>query len=802
MHSFFFVFVVAPEVLRGSHPNSRKTIVHVITVMVLHQRFAARVLLRRYESHQRATRRKELVDKWHRSSDSQNSIGTSRSGSQITIDTNSNETPVPSKEDTTNNVLPVAFDRSLSVNARVVESSEQRRLLYAVRQCGSWSDAVSLVASSAATPPSLKVLEALTETVLAHRADAILRDQGSDLQTALSDGGSERWDTTDEERSALVHYVMRQHWRNAQHNADLTFDSVNKVVVEGPDNSLVNRLEHSMRKHSLRPSLDMIGDLMSLDINWSVALSLLRLAREVAPAGVMPVPELYERCIQLAAGMGKTSFGSRNWTLALRLYQEALSTGYENSVALHSGAMDAVWRSCNRTWLRPGGTIQRHHADQAWRMALRILHTVDTDPLCTREAARGASRCQLQEATIRAFCHMSKWDAALATLSTMELAASDTTTALAVPTAPAIAECIAACSRSGSYTYARMLVKLFESYKYQWRTLPAECLRTLVSTLRGVTDRSLVSSIAGPLLAPRDLLCDRKVAVELLQVLREGRVDTRGESAWRVALRLILAYDANVWPSGIVERRQELTALFFAVRSIAATHNTIGQHVLERHVAAWLQRIFGRTSTEYEWWEYSVVHRTTASGMTWTDAMALYSTVVRHRRARFLPLPMRQFRAILVRLMWRHVAPPSSRDDSEEADAEVAAVGSGAGAQDAALVGAHTTICAIYASPDDCIPHHFLAALTLRRAAIADSESTAAALGREGLQHAGLAPVALIRPLTCVAKDAADALRIPLEHAESLLGEMHTSLRHTQCGLAAEDDKENMLCRALEQVVW
>jgi len=762
-----------------------------------------------------------------------------------------------------------------------------RQVIAAARSpAASWSTAMSVLAASIVDglPLSAEAVNAAVHEVIRARADARLREMGSSLTERLYDGvgdsSNDRWPTTPEEERAVVMSVVQEaHLVGSEATTVCAEPSRGQILIEGRDTPLVTRLQYQMDRQGVAAwGTETLADTMRLDINWSVALQLLRLSKSTKGSGLQhtmhPIGELYERCIQLMTQTGKTSFGSRPWALALRLYHELCESGNEITPTAHRGALDAVWRSVDRTLLRPSGHLTAMRESHAWKAALHVLHMLPPDHV------RGEAGCMIAESAVRALSHMGRWHTAVSIISGMELASSDASRNMLVPTPVTIAEAMSSCLRVGNVQYATTLSSLFsDAYRYRWGRLPHETLRTLLSMARvyatpidrGLLVRKILIDIGVcdvQELQPLGLRgtsgttmtehpCERKVALEALLGVTDPRLlwplsstqHHQPPSRWISALRCIESYHSNLWSQRPVERKRELSTLFFCVRRVsqicrrdhslrqdapAATQNGPAvvheDHSLERIVRQWISGCFGDQSPEMEWYEDSVLFRATEK-MHWWDAMKVFTMVTRGgpRHTPYLPVPIRQIREHLASLVFKGldrkallrrdgafdsytaVAADDPTDEADQVDES--------NTSDATVLSDAIRFIrdVLYPSSDDVRPRYMIAAL-LMKSAVAHHElmsaehrdtpplSSTTDQVKASLEEAGLESWSALRHLpSSLTVDAAATLRMSQPQIESLLYDMHDDLRRAVLLDASNREMGvmvNEIHGAVEQFSW
>lgn len=569
-----------------------------------------------------------------------------------------------------------------------------------IAHSATWEEAVQVAAVPLTLPTQATKVNSKTFHVLMR---SVMRGKMSDYLSSQGRGGldalvketigsdSERWAATEDEVHALVQYVRA----GQQRLEDVTCPLVcvdrtthGTVVREGKDNALATMLEFYMRKHSVKPSMETMAEAMHLDISWTTALQLLNFTKQSHGHAVPPLMEMFDRTMQLMT-KPKSSFGSRPWLLALQLYQEAVRTQYDRTPRTYKGGLDALWRSCDRTWMRDGVSGTHHHA-VVWHHALEILGLATRDHWERKHSVwRGEDGCMLAESAVRLFSHSGRWDAAVRLISHMEVAADDATHKMLVPTPVAAASAASACFRQGHVTYGLMLLELFESYGYKWRLLEPETLCTLLSTCRAV-DPKVAGHLVNGLLhgapvfsakedvaqnreAPARIRLDRLVSLESLAVVAHPRAQF--SSPWRLALSLVQSYDANVWPTQPFVRKVELSAVFRSVRTVIANDDLMlgsageEHHPLEAYITRWLRSVFGRGSPEEEWWEDSVAFYVMKDSLLPSQVTALVRQLVTSRPPRhvpFLPISLRHVlygSAHAIRKSCCAVDPPATDDN-------------------------------------------------------------------------------------------------------------------------------------------
>ncbi|CUG90845.1 Hypothetical protein, putative [Bodo saltans] len=714
----------------------------------------------------------------------------------------------------------------------VHETPKQANLRGAIQHANTWEDALTLFSQTTThgVQPTPRMFATLAATLMERRAQAIKSSTTLSVASLLDDARSstsERWEVTPQERRDLARYVLREVNREAA-SSEVAYDGLVGAFTEGPDNGFVTLLEASMRRHRTVPGMDALADFASLKVNWQTSLRLMRLAREAH--GVFPITELYERTMQLAVGSGKTSFGTRPWKLALSLYEECVTSGNEITNELHTRALQALWRSSHRTWLSNHDQVDPVQAAVVWSSALQVIQRAQEGRV------RGHEGSRLYEAAVQALMHSSHWEGALAIVGSMELAESDTTSTLLIPTPTTLAECVSGMLRVGNHFQAQQFADLFESYHYEWRTLPAEVLRVLLSMCRIALrnsfvplPRRLLGSVLRtdeqPTSSSSPLLLERSVAIECLHLLTRRRLGMESPTArWTSALRLVGAYDANLWPQNPLERKNELSLVFQAIRRIAtvcterAQRRSVAgedqmslQHPVEKHVGVWIRGIFGRSSAEYEWWQNSLVHKlhTLPHGMPWEQGLVVLNRVLSNRKRgevstrltfaqcgvarnlRYLPVPYRQLLLMVAVNSWRALDSRTSlfvedEDLNDDSDDQVTASPMDAavwkGKIDAAVhFISHTLYSASALLHDACTPWWLVGFLKMLQARLTHDTGDAAAAkvcAEQALDALGRAPVGASRKLSsAVVIDAVIALKMPTEQTEMMVNDTHYILR-------------------------
>jgi hypothetical protein len=710
----------------------------------------------------------------------------------------------------------------------VREVPAQANLRNNIQHAATWEAAVVLFSQTTThdVAPTPRMYATLAYTLMERRAQSLAL-AGQSVAALLDDArtsSTERWEVTPQERRDLARYVLREVNREAS-VAEVAYDAHMGMFVEGPDHALVTLLEASMRRHHAAPGMDAIADLASLKVNWLTSLRLMRLAREAH--GVLPITELYERTMQLSVGSGKTSFGTRPWRLALSLYEECVSSGNDLTTELHTRALQALWRSGQRTWISNHDGVNKQHAQAVWTSALHILQRAQ------QGSVRGNEGCRLYEAAVQALMHSGHWEGALAIVGGMELAESDTTSALLIPTPTTLAECVSGMLRAGNHFKALQFADLFESYQYKWNTLPTEVLRPLLAMCR-VALRNGYDALPTTLLTrvirtdsaaggATSLLLDRTIAVECLLLLARRRLVMEPEARWTTALRLVGAYDANLWPQHPIERSGELALVFQGVRRIASLCSPsrrvgIITHPIEQQVGQWILCVFGGASAEYEWWGNSLVHKLHAlpEGMPWQQGLGILDRLLSRRslspsqhpsrysecgiafNLKYLPVPYRQLLLMVAVNSWRSLDSRTSlfvdEEDCNDDEEPSQPHNTDANAWSQTIDGTVRFLCdSLYSSPptlhDTAKPWWIVGYLRMLQARLAhDANNGPAAkeLSDAALDALGRAPMGASKHISSgVVIDAVTALSMSTEQVEIMLNDSHYVLRRNALARAS-----------------
>lgn len=636
------------------------------------------LLMRRHESYRRALRRKELLQKGldlsslDRADDHHHppavpltpNVSSIASAQQqqhedVTATASSSAAVRPQEQEKREDpaVREMRWmDRKANASLAAYESgiarptAELRGFHHEIKTQTSWEGAVAVFLEGVIghRHPTAQTFAVLLQTIHQQRVKSFLPAGTLEGLLAESQNGTEeRWPAEPDEIAAYVQY----HTRNAARSetGSLYVDHTTRTLREGADTPLSTQLEFLMRRHQVVPQLTTIADAMQMNIHWAAALRWMQFAREVSNQQQYPLMEMYDRTVRLMTAP-RSSFSSRPWLTALRLVEEALSTGYQPTVTLFAGALDAFSHSATSVLYRPQGHLTSRHQSLLWSRALQLMQTMANGGSLRLTGSDGAV---MAESMVRVLSVSGRWDAAVGVLSRMDLAAKTMTSRLLVPTAATFVEAMCGCLVVGLTSYGTALLDLLRSM-YEWNQVPHESISQLLQVCRRLDPQEgVVQRIVGEVLeaaggaGTRTLSADRQVALRCLQLIARCRVPKweTNTSPWATALRLVAAYDANIWLQQPLARKGELSALFYAVRRFAKVYEA---GIVRGQVERWLQSVFGLTSPEWEWWMLSESHMLPFVE-TWDEGVQMIARMV--PRVAYLPVPLRQCKLSLLHSM-------------------------------------------------------------------------------------------------------------------------------------------------------
>ncbi|RNF27152.1 uncharacterized protein Tco025E_00589 [Trypanosoma conorhini] len=614
--------------------------------------------------------------------------------------------------------------------------------------------------------PTAATFKTLSAALLQHHVEQ--RVGHAAFAKALTDAvgyEGDRWRRlSEEERSAFVNYTCRTTERWAERGS-----SYNKLLgfsQEGAENEVVAKVEYQMRKSGVTVSASSLADLMHLDVTWSTALHLYNFAGELQKH-VPPPMEMTDRLMGLMTGYKSGLGGSRPWTRALALYQEALVSGYDTTLTTHAHALDALWRSAD-TFHRVHSPLSASHQRWVWKKALEITQRVQDTP---RLLLTGDEGCAYAESVVKAVAASGRWSVAVALLSNLDTSNMDLSFRFLVPTAETYAFAMAGCHTAGHAAHGEALWTIFRE-TYTLRSLHSEALAILLQSLRQVV-RSL--PIVGPLL--EELVNDgkgleRQAAVAALQLLSSRYVKT-SERRWVLAAKLLDMYDANPWPQQPLARKAELQTVFRCCHLIAAMEEPQGGRTLLLQLRKRLVDVFGGSSAEVEWLDDTAIYALQVTS-NWSEALATYDAAVARRKPEhvpYLPIPLRQAKMMLVEALVRSCRAMEEDgesflvdEDTQEADRDAAA----------ALTQRALAVTKAVFGPDDTFPHHLYAELLLMQALSATTSGQRKLHALEAMRHFSQASAELIEHRLVVR--TATALSLTEMHVENALLVGHAAL--------------------------
>ncbi|ORC92790.1 uncharacterized protein TM35_000021160 [Trypanosoma theileri] len=629
--------------------------------------------------------------------------------------------------------------------------------------------------------PTITTFRTLAVTLLQHHVEERI---GYDtFQKSLTDAigtENERWKTlTEEERSAFVNYTCRMTERWAERGS--SFNKLLGFSQEGADNEIVSQIEYQMRKSGAIISAGTISDLMHLDISWSTALHLYNYAGSLY-RNISPPIEMTDRLMGLMTGYKTGLGGSRPWKHALKLYEEALASGYDITLTTHTHALDALWRSAD-TFHRVRSTISSSQENFIWQKAIEISqHVQDTKLLIA-----GEEGCAYAEGVVKAFAASGRWSMAVSFLGNLDISSADTTHRSLVPTAETYVFAIAACLSAGHASHGEALWTLFRE-SYSLRSLHSEVLLILLQSFRHVVRTlPMIGSIVEDLVNNGKGL-ERPIIVACLQLL-STRYVTTVTKRHVLARKLFDMYDASPWPQQPTARAVELQTVFRCGRLIAAVSGETDGAALVAYVRGRVSAVFGPAAVECRWFDAAVVHHPPTG-----DNSAALRALLR----RPPPVPPRQTRAALLAALRAATDGPAAdaasgltdEDTQEDARGEAARAVRGALAITNAL---HTT--------DDTFPHRYCAKMLLIQANTAAKVSERKKLALRAMHHFSQDSGEGISQEDI--SNLAESLSLTEVHVEHALLQTHATLRFTTLSQKRRHQgKKTDVYTAFDGITW
>ncbi|KAH9577685.1 hypothetical protein LSM04_007213 [Trypanosoma melophagium] len=605
--------------------------------------------------------------------------------------------------------------------------------------------------------PTAATFQTLAVTLLQHHVEEQI---GYDtFQKSLADAiGTEndRWkNLSEEERSAFVNYTCRKNERWVERGS--SFNKFLGFSQEGADNEIVTQIEYQMCKSGAIISAGSIGDLMHLDISWSTALHLYNYTGSLYH-NIPPPIEMTDRLMGLMTGYKTGLGGSRPWKHALKLYEQALNSGYDLTLTTHTHALDALWRSAD-TFHRTRSTISSSQQNFIWEKAIEIIQRVSD----TKLLIAGEEGCAYAESVVKAFAASGRWSMAVSFLGNLDISSADTTHRSLAPTAETYAFAIAASLSAGHASHGEALWILFRD-TYSLRSLHSEVLLLLLQSFRHVVRTSpIIGSIVEELVNDKKGL-ERTITVACLQLLSTRYVRTVMQRHV-LAMKLFDMYDASPWPQQPTARAVELQTVFRCCRLISSLSGETDGAALIAHVRGRISSVFGPAAVECQWLEAAAVHDPLAALRPSSSLAAPDGRP---------PVPPRQARAALLAALRRAANTPAADAASPliDEDAQEDARGETANAVRGALAVAN----ALYTT-DDTFPHRYCAEMLLIQAKSATKVSERKKLALEAMRHFSQDSAENITQQNIVS--LAESLSLTEVHVEHALLQTHNALRLT-----------------------
>ncbi|CCW65031.1 unnamed protein product [Phytomonas sp. EM1] len=676
------------------------------------------------------------------------------------------------------------------------ESKRQRQAADAIQHSPNKSSAVEtflLLAQSTDDGITTPTLRALSTALVRHQARELFGDPQA-YHAALSAAvGSEddRWraiDAADEHVFALSQ--CRALGRYAEKGS--RFSPSLGLTVEGADDDDVARVAHVLRQGRAGPfpvPTDVLADLAHLDVSWSTALRLWR--RAGGPCGAGPPVEMTDRLMALMTGYRSGGIGSRPWQEALRLYERALDSGGAISLTTHTHALDALWRSAD-SFHRAHYNVAPVERERLWQAVMRVRAKVEDGCCCGRLRIAGPEGCAYMEGLIKASGAAGRWDVAIGLLSDMERTSGETSYRLLIPTPEAYAFAMAACNREGHAAHSEALWSMFELH-YTLRSLHSEALLVYLQSLRCVVTLTTTVGEKVERLVQDGAGLDRPCTVACLQLLASQHVRTATRKS-ALAAELFHYYDSNAWLQQPLARRMELQSVF---RSCYLVATSDASSDLMKRLKDHLTLTFGTDAPELEWFEDTKIYALHTT-LDWKDALETYARLVERRprhREKFLPIPVRQARHMLVQALLRccHIAAHcgSGQDDrdcnlsssfmlleedaQEKAREELFAIASRGVFE----------VRRLYAEDECNVPHEMLSELLLLEANYSPTRTQRNSGGVQAIHQLALGPAARIT--SNLIDQISEILSLSEAHLTSFLLDGHPMARDT--ALSAADAK-------------
>eukprot|EP00796_Vickermania_ingenoplastis_P004006 gene4006-2861_t len=556
--------------------------------------------------------------------------------------------------------------RSAFLLGRERESKLQRNSIKAIRCAASKNEAAEtflLVTQSSNEKTNPRMVQAVCTSLLVHQSKLLMGEGSYNAAVEDASGTLERWKglTLEEERVlALCH--ARQLSRYAEKG--LSFDPDLGRVVEGADNRNVGFILHQVKKAvgdsmTLLP-VTSLTDLMYLDISWGVALKLYDEALK-AQEGIHPPVEMADRVLALMTGYKSDGIGSRPWEKALQLYNRVVESGYSSTLATHSHALDALWRSAE-SFHKTHSLLSQEHKDRLWCMLEAIQSNVQKEGL----RIAGDDGCAYLESLVKAAGAAGRWDVTISILSEMDLSDDDASLRFLVPTPEAFLFAMAACNSVGHKAHSDALRKLFEAH-YNFSHPHSEALLVYLQSLRHIAQiENDVGHIVEKIVNRLKKSMSRPCIVACLQLLSHGGVRT-DESKEDLVLRLFDMYDNSVWLQEPVARKVELQTVFRSCFLAGSCNNFEGESRIMSIIRSRLRDIFGPSSEEEGWLKDTEIYALFQTD-SWKHALKIFDRTVESRGelACNLPIPLYQVRQGLLNALLRSCRGLSMTEDGED----------------------------------------------------------------------------------------------------------------------------------------
>lgn len=463
------------------------------------------------------------------------------------------------------------------------------------------TEAFLLVMQSTDEKLSEAMLSALCFSLIKIQAKKLLgeRQYGEIIKDASTCNGGERWSglTSDEEHCVALFHCKRL-IRYGEKGG--SFDKELQRTVEGKDNENANRILYHIRKavgNSISVSpIAALTDLMYLDISWPVAQRIYSTCKELNPANLEPPMEMIDRLMGLMTCYKTNNVGSRPWSLALQLYEHALHSGYNTTLATHTHALDALWRSGD-TYQKQYSSLTDSHREWIWKEVERVQSNVKAANL----RISGDGGCAYMESLIKASGAAGKWEFVLSLLSEMELSVEDTSSRLLIPTPETLLFAVASCNSVRHKTHSEGLLRIYEAH-YSFSDAHSEALLVFLQSLHHLLrfPDSNVGSIMDRIWMAKNETLSRPCILAFFQLLSSQKVVTK-ETKTCLALELFKLYDSSVWLQEPLPRKVELETIFRCCYLIEVGKSPLDSTSLIHGVRQRLQSVFGPSSMEEEW---------------------------------------------------------------------------------------------------------------------------------------------------------------------------------------------------------